>query len=130
MMKELSSEMKQYLKDIEQNVKDPQILKYLLSRTEKLYEVIFKEVENIANFKEKEMDKIEEKQAVQNKRIEEMEKRLKNMYQDVYEEDEYFEVICPYCNTKFEADIDETVNEYICPECHNTIELDWDEDEL
>ena len=129
MIKELSNEMHQFLNDIKENIKNPEDLKYLLGRTEKLFDIVLKEVEEIVNFKEEEMDKLEEKQKEQDARIEEMQQQVKNLCIDVYEEDyENFEIICPYCNYRFDADIDETNKEIICPECNNFIELDWDED--
>ena len=129
MIKELSNEMHQFLNDIKENIKNPEDLKYLLGRTEKLFDIVLKEVEEIVNFKEEEMDKLEEKQKEQDARIEEMQQQVKNLCIDVYEEDyENFEIICPYCNYRFDADIDETNKEIICPECNNSIELDWDED--
>ena len=43
-------------------------------------------------------------------------------------EDFEFEIVCPYCNYEFIADIDEHEDEILCPECNNPIELDWSED--
>jgi len=129
MIKELSNEMHQFLNDIKENIKDPEDLKYLLKRTEKFFDIVLKEVEEIVNFKEEEMDRLEEKQKEQDARIEEMQQKVKNLCIDVYDEDYGdFEIICPYCNYEFDADIDETNKEIICPECNNSIELDWDED--
>lgn len=47
---------------------------------------------------------------------------------DIYEDEDYdFEIVCPYCNHEFVADIEDELKEEIeCPECHNKIELDWD----
>ena len=41
-----------------------------------------------------------------------------------------FEIVCPYCNHEFVADIDfENKRDIECPECHNMIELDFNADE-
>ena len=47
---------------------------------------------------------------------------------DPNEDEDYdFEIVCPYCNQEFVADIEDELKEEIeCPECHNKIELDWD----
>ena len=58
-----------------------------------------------------------------------------NKKEDGDDDDEYdtddgydFEIICPYCNTQFIADI-ESKTEIKCPECQNVIELDWNNEE-
>ena len=77
-----------------------------------------------------EIQNIEDKQKKHEEKIDEMAQKMKELCKDIYE-DEYadFEIVCPYCNYHFDADIDETRNEIVCPECTNIIELDWDEDE-
>ena len=34
---------------------------------------------------------------------------------------------CPYCNSRFLIEYDNTQKEIKCPDCKNIIELDWDE---
>lgn len=129
MIKELGNEMHKFLKDIKENIKDPEDLKYLLERTEKLFDIVLNDIEKIADYKENEINKLEEKQKEQEQRIEEMQEAVKELCRDVYDEDYGdFEIVCPYCNYEFGADIDETNSEIICPECTNIIELDWDEE--
>ena len=130
MVKELSDEMKSFLKDIKENIKNPEDLDYVLLRTEKLFDVVLKQVEEIANYKEEEMNKLQERQKEQHEKIIEMEEKMKQISMDMYDE-EYgeFEIICPYCNFNFAADIDENIVEIECPECNNIIELDWNEEE-
>ena len=50
---------------------------------------------------------------------------IRNITRDIYEDEEDFSIICPYCNFEFDADVDETNTEIICPQCQNEIELDW-----
>ena len=49
---------------------------------------------------------------------------------DIYDEsDTEFEIVCPYCNNEFLAELnDEDESEIECPECHNIIELDMNGD--
>lgn len=129
MVDDLAKEMHEFIKDLKENIKDPIILDYLLKRTEKLFDVTFKQIEKIVDYKEEELAKIEKKQDIHSKRLHEMENKLKNMYNDIYEEETDFEITCPYCNNKFDAEVDETINEINCPECNNIIELDWSESE-
>ena len=127
MIKELSNEMHQFVQDIKENIRNPEDLNYLLKRTEKFFDVVFKEIEEIADYKEEEINKLVERQKEQDMKIEQMEEKMKDLYRDIYDEEEgNFEIVCPYCNYEFGADIDETNKEIICPECNNVIELDWD----
>ena len=129
MIKDLSNEMKDFVKDLKDNIKNPEELKYLLERTEKFFDIVIREVEEIMNYKEKEIADLEEKQRKHGEKIDEMSEKMKTLCKDIYDEDyEDFEIICPYCNYEFDADIDETSTEVVCPECNNVIELDWDGD--
>ena len=125
MIKDLKNEMINFIKDLEKNIKDENELSYLKERTAKLYNVVVNELENAVNYKEDQIQKLEKRQDESNDRLDEMEEVLRNITRDIYEDDEDFEIICPYCNNEFDADIDETKNEIICPECQNVIELDW-----
>ena len=81
------------------------------------------------------MDVIEKSINANLDRIEEIEEQLDKVQEtvslikkDIYEDEDYdFEIVCPYCNHEFVADIEDELKEEIeCPECHNKIELDWD----
>ena len=125
MIKDLKNEMINFISDLEKNIKDENELSYLKERTAKLYNVIVNELENAVSYREDEIQKLEKRQDESTNRLDEMEEVLRNITRDIYEDDEDFEIICPYCNYEFDADIDETKNEITCPECQNVIELDW-----
>ena len=127
MIEELSNEMRQFIKDIKQNITDTKTSEYVLRRSEKLFNIILKEVENIVKYKEDEINQLIKKQNIQEDRIKDMESKIKEIIQDIYDEDGDFEIVCPYCNYKFSADICEDEREIVCPECENIIELDWSE---
>ena len=130
MIKELSDEMNQFLSDIKKNIKDPETKLYLVNRIEKLYDAIFKNLEEIVDYKEDKIKQMEIRQEKNSKKLEEMENKLENLSSEFYEEDAVFEIVCPYCNSEFDVNIDKNSNEIVCPECNNIIELDWnDEDE-
>lgn len=127
MINELRDEMKKFISDVNQNIKNPEDLHYILVRTEKLFDEIIKQVEDIVKYKQKEINAIQKKQDEQDDKMEQIEEKMKQMSMDIYEEEfGEFEITCPYCNCRFIADIDETNKEINCPECNNTIELDWD----
>ena len=133
MLENIKNEMKKFIDDMRENIKDPTLLEYMMTRTEKLYDVVFDELENYVEGEEERLKKIIENQQIQNERINKMEasvhslnKNIDNIYDDIYEDNmREFEIICPYCNFIFDTNIDETNTEIICPECNNTIELDW-----
>lgn len=76
---------------------------------------------------------LEEKQEKLTNAVLKMRETLNLIKSDIYEDDDGnydFEIVCPYCNHEFLADIDDDLNDEIeCPECHNIIELDWNDEE-
>ena len=126
MFDNLKSEMKKYLKDLHENVKNKEDLLYVEKRTEKFLDVILDEFEKLAKYKEDQIDELFKSQEDTKQRIEDMARILKNIEKDIYDDDESdFEIICPYCGNEFDADVDEKNSEIKCPECGNSIELDW-----
>lgn len=136
MIKEIGNEMKSYINDLKDNIKNKEELNYLLDRTEKLFDSIFNELNKYADEEEKKLKELKTKQKKQEKRMDEIETKMEyldenidNIYKDIYEEDEgEFKISCPYCNYEFSADIDIHQDEIYCPECNNIIELDWSDD--
>ena len=53
-------------------------------------------------------------------------KKIENdFFDDDYENEDLEHIQCPYCNTNFFIEFDDTKKEIICPDCNNVIELDW-----
>ena len=126
MLEDLKKEMKSFLKDLDANVKDEQDLIYVKTRTAKLLDIMMDEIDNLITFKEERLNAIIKKQEKEDAKIKELQEKLENVYQDIYECDEDFSVKCPYCGNEFDVWVDdENLNEIKCPECSNIIELDW-----
>ena len=126
MLEDLKKEMKSFLNDMNENIKDEKELIYVKERTAKLLDVIAEEIEKIMNYKEDKINAIIKKQEQEEKKLQELKERIDNVYEDIYDEqDDSFSISCPYCNNEFDAEIDEDFNEIRCPECGNLIELDW-----
>ena len=135
MIKEIGNEMKSFVKDLKENIKNKEELNFLLNRTERLFDSIFRELNKYADEEEKKIKELKAKQKKQDKRMDEIETKMEyldenidNIFKDIYEEDGDFKINCPYCNYEFSADIDEQQEEILCPECNNIIELDWTDD--
>lgn len=129
MLEDFKKEMMQFITDMENKIKDEETLVYMIKRTEKLFDTIMDTMNTIIEYKKEEINNLETRQDKQQKRMDEIDERLKFMYDDIYEGGEDFEIVCPYCNFKFDAFIDENEKEITCPECGNIIELDWNEND-
>ncbi|MCR5145770.1 MAG: hypothetical protein K6B70_00245 [Clostridia bacterium] len=70
------------------------------------------------------VEEIEKKQKIIEDKINQVYNSVSGIEKDIYEDDFEVEIICPYCNTEFVADV-EAKSEIKCPECQNVIELDW-----
>ena len=88
-------------------------------------------VDRVSDISSKRLDEIEDYQDHLESRLEKVEKSVNLIKSDIYEDEDYdFEIMCPYCNHEFVADVEDELKEEIeCPECHNIIELDWDGDD-
>lgn len=125
-MRKLKNEYKSFLDDVEKNVKNKEDLDYIKGRFTTFIDVVLDEIDYILEYKQEEMDKIEDTQNQLNEKIGQMQQVIDNIEKDIYAEDGFdFEIVCPYCNYEFIIDVDENKTEVECPECENVIELDW-----
>lgn len=136
MVEGIGKEFKRFIKDLKDNIKTKEDLNYILERSEVLFDVVLKEINEHVEKEEKRLKRIINKQKKQENRMEEIESKMEylnenieNIFKDIYEEEyEEFKIKCPYCNIEFNADIDENESEICCPECNNIIELDWNDE--
>lgn len=108
---DINEKFEKLMKDLQENIENPKDLEYInkkLSRT--ILEVLTQLDERTLNL-ERKIEKIENELFIPD------------------DENEYFEIACPYCNYEFEVELDELKTEVFCPECNNEIELDWNEDD-
>ena len=122
----LKDEYKNFLDDIEKNIKDKEDLEYIKERFAKFLDVVLDQMNYIMTYREDQMAKLEENQQIIENRLDNMQQIIDNIEKDIYSEDGFdFEIVCPYCNYEFVIDVDENKTEITCPECQNIIELDW-----
>ena len=125
-MSKLKDEYKSFLDDIEKNIKNKEDLIYIKERFAKFMDVVIEKIDEILNNKNEELEQLLEMQKNLEARMDKMQAILDNIEKDIYSDEGFdFEIICPYCNYEFIADIDDSKTEVRCPECKNMIELDW-----
>lgn len=91
-----------------------------MSDYSKEFQEVIKNIEILAN----KIDNIEKRQKQIEDKVNRIQSSISGIENDIYEDDFEIEIICPYCNTEFVADV-ESKTEIKCPECQNKIELDW-----
>ncbi len=133
-MSEIKGKYKKIIEDLESNIKDPQELEYVKEKFSEFSMLFIDMIDRITKLTDNRINQIEERQQDIINRMNSVQDMVEEIEDDIYGEDRCyeFEIVCPYCNYEFTADIeDESKEEVECPECHNTIELDWnDEDDV
>lgn len=109
---DINKNFEDLMEDLQKNIENPKDLEYVNKRLSRTILEIMTELNNRTSNLEKKISKIEDE-----------------LYITDDSEDYSFEIVCPYCNCEFEAEIDELKTEITCPECSNVIELDWHEHE-
>ena len=125
-MGNLKNEYKSFLDDIEKNIKNKEDLEYVKERFADFMDIVLNDMENILDYKDEEMKKLEVKQNEIETEMNKLKTIVDHIEKDIYDEDGFdFEIVCPYCNYEFVIDVDDNKTEVQCPECKNIIELDW-----
>ena len=128
-MSKFKNEYKSFLDDIEKNIKNLDDLNYIKERFAKFMDVVIEKMDQVLDFKNQELDHLLEMQKGLENRMDKMQRIIDNIEKDIYSDEGFdFEIICPYCNYEFIADVDENKTEIECPDCKNMIELDWSGD--
>ena len=125
----LKDEYKNFLNDIENNIKNKEDLEYIKRRFADFVDKVLNQIDYIVEYKKQEIENLEDTQKKLENRIDQMQKVIDNIEKDIYSDEGFdFEIVCPYCNYEFMIDMDEERTEIQCPECKNMIELDWSGD--
>ena len=131
-MSSLSEKYAKILSDIDSHISKQEERQYVSKKIQELSSIYMELIDRVT--KSSDSDKIEQLESKQEKMnliLSKVQDSVNLIKKDIYEEDSYdFEIVCPYCNHEFVADVESELREEIeCPECHNMIQLDWDEDE-
>ena len=127
-MAKLSEEYSKIIKNIEENISDENEKKYVLSKVSELASLYMDIIDRVTSVNSDRMDELEKYQDQLEQKLDKVKETVDLIKKDIYEDEDYdFEIVCPYCNHEFVANIEDELKEEIeCPECHNVIELDWD----
>ena len=130
-MSKLSEEYLKIIKAIEEHISDKEERKYVIKKMSELSSLYIDIIDRVTDVNSKRMENLEKHQEEIDSKLSKVKNTVDLIKKDIYEDDDYdFEIVCPYCNHEFVADIEDELKEEIrCPECHNIIELDWDEDD-
>lgn len=128
-MSEINGKYKQIMQDLEEHIQDQQELDFVKDKFSELSMLFIDMLDRVTKLTDIKIQEIEAKQQEITNRINNVQEIVDGIESDIYEDDDEnyeFEIVCPYCNHEFTADIEEEDKDEIeCPECHNTIELDW-----
>lgn len=123
-MTDFSKKFQEIINDIENNVKDEKQLEYINKKITEVSMLHLSVIDELADVIKNKIDNIEKKQDIIESKVNKIESAVSGIENDMYDDGIEFEIICPYCNNTFVADV-EAKTEIKCPECQNTIELDW-----
>ena len=118
----LNKKFKEVIKNLEQNITDREDLAYSKSQITELAMTFIDELDRIENSYKSKIEACE----IRINSLEESINRLENdLFDEDYDDTDLEHIKCPYCNTNFFIEFDNTKKEVKCPDCKNIIELDW-----
>ena len=132
-MSVMSDNYKRIMAEIEEKISNPEDLEFIKEKFVELSTMFVEVIDNLTEKTDEKITELEQRQQYIEDKISQVQGEVNEIEDDIYIEDEDdseydFEIVCPYCNIEFVAEIDGK-NEIECPECHNMIELDWNDDE-
>ena len=129
-MANLSKRCEDIFKSIENKISNKEEKDYVLEKVRELTCIYMDLIDRITEMDAKRIDMLEENQEKLLNAVSTIKETVDLIKSDIYEEDGYdFEIVCPYCDYEFTADVESELKEEVeCPKCHNIIELDWDDD--
>lgn len=130
-MARISEEYLRILEELNEHIKDEEDRKFVAKKFSEMSALYLDVIDKISELETKRVEELEDYQGKLEKKLAKLTESVNLIKNDIYEEDSYdFEIVCPYCNHEFVADVEAELREEVeCPKCHNTIELDWDEEE-
>ncbi|MDR0979220.1 MAG: TFIIB-type zinc ribbon-containing protein [Lachnospiraceae bacterium] len=126
-MSDYIKKYKEVMDNLNNSIKDEESLKIAKEQITNLMQACLDEMDSLTEKTTKAVQIILQKQLELEQKVTEIDSTVTMMERDFYDDDNDFEIICPYCNHEFFVDLDEGRTEVVCPECNNSIELNWNE---
>lgn len=128
-MSELSDKYRQIMDEIDAKITDERELEFVKSKLSEVSIIFIDIIDRLSEVINERVTDIEKGQKNIENKLAKVQNVIDVIEKDIYDDDLEIEIVCPYCNNEFMAEINENEdNEIECPECHNIIELDLNGD--
>ncbi len=120
----LNDKFKEVIKNLEGNMESKRDLALAKSQLMELTMTYLDELERLESV-------YKQKVAICELRLDTLENAMQKLDNEMFQDEEDAEdtdlepIKCPYCNTNFFIEFDNSKKEIKCPDCKNIIELDW-----
>ena len=128
-MSKLDETYRKIIETLEKNIKDEAELNNAKEQIDIIVKDVIENYDNIFNKYDEKIDYLEKLQNDSERRIDDLEKRIKYFEKLLEMEDYDIFITCPYCGFEFQTEYDESIEEIPCPECGRLIDIDWSDDE-
>ena len=128
-MSKLDETYRKIIETLEKNIKDEAELNNAKEQIDNIVKDVIENYDNIFNKYDEKIDYLKKLQNDSERRIDDLEKRIKYFEKLLEMEDYDIFVTCPYCGFEFQTEYDENIEEIPCPECGRLIDIDWSDDE-
>lgn len=132
MKSNINDEYRKMLNYMDEKISNPKDLEYAKNQMYQLSMLFIDEMQAMSEKYEDRINALAQSQQELESKIQKVQKVINSIEKDIYDEEldgnemYEFEIVCPYCNNEFVAEVDELKEEVQCPECSNMIELDWE----
>jgi len=118
----LNNKFKEVIRNLEGNIINPQDLTYVKSQITELAMEYLDELQKIESV-------YKQKISICEQRLDDLESAMQRLDNEIFQDEDdnadLEPIKCPYCNSNFYIEFDNTKKEINCPDCKNVIELDW-----
>ena len=128
-MSELSNKYREIMDEIDKKITDEEQLNFVKSKVSEISIIFIDIIDRLSKVIDEKVIDIEKGQKSIEKKLAKVQNAIDVIEKDIYDDNMETEIVCPYCNNEFLAELnDEDESEIECPECHNIIELDMNGD--
>lgn len=128
-MSEINKNYQKILEELKENIKDEKELDFVNKKFAEVSVIFLDMIDEITDNFETRLHELEEQQVFVEGKLKNIQSVVNNIESDIYDEDFKFDILCPYCNNEFSANVEnDSQKEVRCPECNNVIELDWNDE--